>query len=173
MHSELIRATRPVLTSLEDCDRWLDSQRLADPDQACAALLRLLGELGSTPPPAEICLSVLEKLRGPLRTALEERARRYAGRSLPLAPVENASFALGCDLWLAFSHAWRRLLDLAEQDQTLSLHHLLLSIRNLECHAGLIESYLAARREIPSDAWHGLHLAYGQAEATPKYIWLR
>ena len=109
-NSDFLPASRPALLDPTSCDKWLERERFTDSDQACAAFIGLLDRLEDAPPQAPACILILEKLRGFMHAALEEQSRRFAGKALPLAPAENAALARACDLWLAQTRAWRRLL---------------------------------------------------------------
>jgi len=159
-HSDFLPASRPILADLASCDRWLTRERITDSDRACAAFIGLLDQLEDAPPSALVCAQIMERLRKPMRVALEEQSRRYAGKPLPLAPAEASAFLRSRDLWLAQIRAWRRLMRTGWNKPALAPVRYRLALRTLECIAGLIMEYLAARQCVSAEHWCWLHQAY-------------
>lgn len=145
-HSDFLPASRPALVDPASCDKWLERERFTDSDHACAAFIGLLDELEDAPPQAPVCVLILEKLRAPMHAALEEQSRRFAGKALPLSSAEKAAFARSCDLWLAQTRAWRRLLRASWSNPGLASDRARLALRTLECTAGLLTTQFAAPR---------------------------
>ncbi len=155
----------PVLEDARSCDRWLAQAALADSRQACAAFVGLLDELEDRPPAASAFIDILERLRRPMRSALDDQMRRLASRPLPLASAEEAAFVHARDLWLSLVRAWQRLREAAEAHGSAIAHaRALTALRVIESAAGLIGVHFAARREVASGLWHWLHEGYLQAE---------
>ena len=163
-HSDFIPASRPVLANPADTGKWLDGKRFADCSQTCAAFAGLLSELEEAPPQASALVAILETLRSPMRAALEEQTRRFAGRALPLSAVEQTAFVLCRDLWLAQMRVWHRLLRASWKTPALVPDRARLALRMLESLAGLLIAHLAARREISAEHWHRTHQTYALAE---------
>jgi hypothetical protein len=161
---DMVAAPRPQLQDARNCDEWLARAALADPHQACSSFVSLLDELEEAPPSSAYRVLMLEKLRGPMRSVLEQQEKRFAARPLPLNPMEEAAFVQACDLWLAALRAWRELLNQACADAQLEAARPLLAFRVLECAAGLTGAYFAARREVDATVWHWVHQSYAQAE---------
>jgi hypothetical protein len=164
-HSDFLPSSRPALVDPGSCDKWLERERFTDCDHACAAFIGLLDELEDAPPQAAACVLILEKLRAPMRAALDEQSRRFSGKALPLVPAEEAAFARSCALWLAQTRAWRRLLRASWSGTELAPDRARLALRTLECIAGLLTTQFAARRAIAPEHWRWLHQGYAQAEA--------
>jgi len=164
-HSDFLPASRPALVDPGSCDKWLERERFTDCHHACAAFIGLLDELEDAPPQAAACVLILEKLRAPMHAALDEQSRRFAGKALPLVPAEDAAFARSCDLWLAQTRAWRRLLRASWSNAELAPDRARLALRTLECIAGLLTTQLSARRAIAPAHWRWLHQGYALAES--------
>ncbi|OFZ73157.1 MAG: hypothetical protein A2W04_00450 [Betaproteobacteria bacterium RBG_16_64_9] len=162
---DTVVASRPHLHDVRSCDEWLARAALSDPHHACSSFIELLDELEDAPPNAAYRVTILERLRGPMRAALEQQERRFGSRPLPLGPIEDAAFDQACDLWLAALRAWRELLNHASRDAQLDAVRPLLALRVLECGAALTGAHFVARREVDQSVWHWVHQSYAQAES--------
>jgi cyclic-di-GMP-binding protein len=163
---DLVAASRPLLRDVKSCDEWLARAALADSHHACSSFVQLLDELEDAPPAVGACLQILERLRQPMLTSLEQQERRFGSRPLPLGPTENTAFLQACDLWLAALRAWRNLLRHAKAGpHELSEAKPLIALRVLEFSAGLIGSHYAARREVDETVWHWVHQSFAFAES--------
>lgn len=163
---ELAAASRPMLRDVKSCEEWLARAALSDPHHACSSFVQLLDELEDAPPAPGACLQILERLRKPMLTSLEQQERRFGARPLPLGPAENTAFLQACDLWLAALRAWRNLLRAAKNGPPeLSGAKPLIALRVLEFSAGLIGSHFAARREVDETVWHWVHQSFAFAES--------
>lgn len=165
VHSDFRPATRPALPDIKSCEQWLGRAPLADSREACRAFLELFDEIEDAPPPLTTYAAILERLRAPLRDALDEHMRRFAGKPVPLGHVEAAAFRQSCDVWLALLRAWRRLLRSAI-NQPLAIGskpRALCARRSLEACAGLLDAHFAAHRVAEADLWLWLHEGYAAA----------
>jgi cyclic-di-GMP-binding protein len=166
-HSDFLPAPRPRLADLKSCEDWLARATLADPRQACNALLALLEEIEDAPPRHAAYLQILERLRKPVLLVQDEHAKRFAGKPLPLGHSESAAFVQACDLWSAMQRAyarlWRAALNGGHPELKPSLA--LLCQRVLACAAELIGTCCLARHEVGEESWQTLHEAWAVAEA--------
>jgi hypothetical protein len=166
-HSDFLPAPRPRLADLKSCEDWLARATLADPRQACNALLSLLEEIEDAPPRHAAYLQILERLRKPVVLAQQEHAKRFSGKPLPLGHSESAAFVQAVDLWtatqLAYARLWRAALSGRHPELKPSLA--LLGQRVLSCTAELIGACCFARREISDDVWQVLHETWAAAES--------
>ena len=165
--SDFLPASRPLLSDLKSCEKWLSQAYLSDPRQACHELTLLLEELEDAPPQLLAYFDILERLRKPLAAAQEELAKKFLAKPLPLGHQENAAFEQSYDLWRALMRGYRRIYRAAlkgghpELDGRLPL----LCQRSLEATGELLATFWLARREIDPDLWRLLHEAYASAEA--------
>ena len=163
VHSDFLPASRPAVPDIRSCEHWLGSAPLADSRQACRAFLALFDEIEDSPPPQATYTAILERLRPPLLGALEEHAKRFAGKPVPPGHAEAAAFEQSCDVWLALLRAWRRLLRSATHRSASPEMRALCARRALNACAGLIETHFAAHRCAHADLWRWLHDAYAIA----------
>ncbi len=160
-----VPVSRPVIEDARSCDQWLARAALADSRQACATFVGLLDELEDRPPAPGAFVEILDRLRRPMRAALDDQMRRLSSRPLPLSPTEENTFVHARDLWLSLVRAWQKLRDTAAaRDSEIAQARALTSLRVIESAAGLISVHFAARRDIPSGLWHWLHEGYQHAE---------
>lgn len=166
-HSDFMPAVRPRLSDIRSCDDWLAHAPLGDSRQACKAFLLLLDELEDEPPRHAVYLQILERLREPVLSALEEHAKRYAGKALPLAQFEALAFTQASDVWIALLRAYRRLLRAGITDRRPELRPSLPRIchRAIDCAGELITVSLLARREVGTELWGWLYEMYRFSDA--------
>jgi len=164
--SDFLPATRPPIADARGCDTWLSSATLADPRQACAALLSLLEDLEQSPPSHGEYLQILEKLRAPLLAALIEHAKKFTAKPLPLGHSEALAFRQTCALWRAVHRSYWRLLraGLKGTHPELNAHLALIAMRVVGGAGEIIVAHCLARQTIGSDHWQTLHGAYAAAE---------
>ncbi len=79
-----VPVSRPVIEDARSCDQWLARAALGDSRQACATFVGLLDELEDRPPAAGAFVEILDRLRRPMRTALDDQMRRLSSRPLPV-----------------------------------------------------------------------------------------
>lgn len=165
VHSDFVPASRPAVPDLKSCEHWLGLAPLADSREACRAFLALFDEIEDSPPPHATYAAILERLRTPLLGALDEHARRFTGKPVPLGHAEAAAFQQSCDVWLAQLRAWRRLLRSASNRPIITSSTLrsLCARRALNACAGLIECHFAAHRQVGADLWRWLHDSFAIA----------
>jgi len=142
-----VPVSRPVIDDVRSCEAWLACATLADSRQACRAFIELLDNIEDAPPSNKVYFEILERLRRPIRVALEDQTRRFFTRPLPLASAEENAFIQTCDLWLALLRAWQRLQHEAEEHASdIAFARPVLALRVIESAAALIGVYFAARR---------------------------
>ncbi len=163
VHAEPV--LRPAGEDARACEQWLARAALADTRQACASFVGLLDEIEDAPPAPGAYVEILERLRRPMRSALDDQMQRLSTRPLPLAGAEETAFMQARDLWLSLLRAWQRLQQAAERREADLAHaRALIALRVIESAAGLIAVHFAARREVDTGFWHWLHQGYLQAE---------
>jgi len=152
----------------KSCERWVAEAPLGDPVTACESIARLLESLEDAPPKRSAAhLDILDCLRRPIVLTAEALAYRLSGRALPLTPKEAEAFTSGCDMYIAYGRAYRRLIRLAhaEADESLAEQLPVLLGRASECVCELMIMHYRVRREIDGEHWHDLHEIYRLAES--------
>lgn len=169
--SDFLPASRPSLPDLESCEQWLTTASMGDSRQACAAFIQQIGELAASPPRHAVYLQILERLRPLAKGALDENARRFAGKPLPLSPAEETALQQAFDLCRIMMRSYRRLLRAATRSElptpaSRELHGeiALLAARTVEFAGLQISTFYRARHEVPGECWHMLHECYTTAD---------
>jgi hypothetical protein len=159
-HNPALSAIPDLQTGLEILERL----PLGNPRQAQNELNHFFDSLSHSPPPAEVCLDLLEHSREALCFVEEDFARRYVNKPLPLGDAEEDDFQRVIVSWRKAANAYARcaqLLDAATADASTArvLHRCIY-------YAGMIMvEHHRARRELPQGLWLELHAYYASAEA--------
>ena len=155
----------PAFASADECNVWLEKQAPDSPVQLQAALLRQLNLLNRFHLPAGERLAIMERLRGPVLATQEENAKRFAGKPLPLASSEAATFDTCQSIWNALATGYLHCLAAcASQEPGLREQASLAAQRAL---AALVSAQFDGCRggRLPGSAhWRRLHGAYAAAE---------
>jgi len=158
-------AQPPAFETAEACRAWCAALPLTNPIQVQAQLLRQLHLLNRHATDSATRLAMLELLREPLHFVQEENAARFAGRPLPLAPLEQAAWEANRDLWRALVLGYLRCLVLAaEGDAARVAQASALAVRclnGLRCH---FLDALRAGTTPESPLWRQAHVVYAEAE---------
>lgn len=101
----------PLFVELEQCRTWLKLLPLSNPIQAQAQLLRQLHLLNRYTLAGDTRLAMLEAMREAVHFAQTESAKKFSGKPLPLAPLEQAAFDSTHSLWLAVANGYLRCLE--------------------------------------------------------------
>lgn len=155
----------PAFANARSCRDWLSAQPLANPTQAQILLLRQINLLNHYAiAPAER-LKILELLRDPIAFAQTESARKFAGRPLPLAPVEQAGMDANRTLWQAVQTGYLHCLTAClEGHADLQPHAALVAQRAIGAlRAELLDIYRAPT-DPPALLWQVLHRVFSAAE---------
>jgi hypothetical protein len=162
---ELGTGQAPALVSASACRDWLAAQPLANAAQSQTALLRQINLLNRYAIDAAERLKILELLRDPIAFAQGESARKFSGRPLPLAPVEQAGLDANRSLWQAVQTGYLHCLVACLAGNGDVLPHAALTAQRVisALRAELIDIYRAAT-DPPASLWRTLHLVYAAAE---------
>ncbi len=156
----------PCFTDLQQCLAWIAALPLLNPAQTQAQLLEQLQLLNGYTLLAATRLAMLEALREPIHFVQEEGAKKFAGKPLPLAPVEQAALDAAHRLWQGLLMGYLRCLEallagdpaLAPQGATVCQRALAVLADN---HADLVR----AGRQPDEGFWRFAHMLYASAEA--------
>ena len=96
-----------AFTDIGGCRAWVAALPLLSPLQVQEMLLEQLFRLNEVALTGEQRFALLESLRDPLRFAQGEAMKRYSGKPLPLAPLEQAASDRALALWRALATAYR------------------------------------------------------------------
>lgn len=92
-------SSAPPFTDLSSCQEWIGRLPRANPPLMQKILLDALRRLNAYTLPASIRLALLEALQAPLHFVQEENASLFAGKPLPLAPIEQSALDTTHALW--------------------------------------------------------------------------
>lgn len=149
-------------TGFEIVARW----PLANPAQAASDIYRFLDSLQESPPEGETFFRLLEHIRLPTAFVVEELAKRYLNKSLPLADLEEGLFQQVIGLWLKMARAYAKCAerDVPDDADSHSLRVANILHRCIHYTGMAIIEHQRARREYPRGLWLDLHGYYGSAE---------
>lgn len=162
-------ATGSVLLAIRDLQtglNYLARLPLANPEHAENAVNRFLDSLRAAPPPVEIYLELLEQTRVPACFVVEELARRYQNKALPLGETEERVFRQAVDMWrrLVSAYADCARLDASEDGAERDQRTALILHRCISYTAAIMNEFYRARHELPAGLWLELHGYYASAE---------
>ena len=149
-------------TGFDMVARW----PLANPAQAQNDINAFLDSLEAIPPDGETYFSLLEHIRLPIAFVVEELAKRYLTKPLPLAELEEAVFqqvlTLSRKMTSAYAQCAQRLTS--ENDAAHALRVATILHRCIHYTGMTIVEHQRARREYPRGLWLDLHGYYASAE---------
>lgn len=170
MHFELPATGRdqaPAFLAAAECRGWLVNVPLANPSQAQAILLRQLGLLHRFDLAVAERLAILEELRGTVCKMLEDAAKGFAARPLPLAPAEQHALETSLEVWNLLALGYLRCFAVAAEGRGKELVPLqaLLAQRTLSVFADW-QVDLCRGEQLPDGSyWLKVHRILAAAEA--------
>jgi len=155
-------AITDLATGFDIIARW----PLANPTQASTDISRVLESLQTTPPDGDTYFQLLEHIRLPIDFVVEELAKRYLNKSLPLAELEEGYFQQVTALWLKMARAYAQCAerDTPEDEASHALRVATILHRCIHYTGMAIVEHQRARREYPRGLWLDLHGYYSSAE---------
>lgn len=136
-----------------------------NPAAALPALHELYDSLMRQPLPPEEFLGVLETARPQLAAVLEQHARLYLGKSLPLTELEDAAFRRAVAAWQLAASAYARCAQVDHGNDPGHAARIALVLHRCIVYSGLaIHEHFLARRELPRGLWLELYGYYASAE---------
>lgn len=156
----------PEFTDLAQCRAWIAALPLLNPAQTQALLLEQLQLLNGYTLPGATRLALFEALREPIHFVQEESAKKFAGRPLPLAPVEQAALDATHRLWQALLMGYLRCLEARlAGDPGLEAQGATICQRALAALADNHADLVRAGRQPDEAFWRFAHMLYASAEA--------
>lgn len=158
-------AQSPLFTDAEQCRAWLKGLPLLNPLQTQGQILEQLRLLNGLALAGTVRLRLLETLREPIYFVQAESAKKFAGKPLPLAPIEQVASDVTHALWQALLMGYLRCLEdrlaggAERAPQTAQICQRALATL-ADDHADL----LRAGRQPDSALWRFAHALYGSAE---------
>lgn len=140
---------------------------LANPQQAAIDLNLFLDRLQIAPPDGETYFQLLENARLPIAFVSGELAKRYVGKPLPLAGIEESLFQQIVSLCRKTAGAYAQCAasDTLDDDDATHRQRVATILHRCLQHTGMaILEHQRARRELPWGLWLDLHGYYGSAE---------
>ena len=162
---ELSAKAAPEFTDADTCKGWLANVPLANVGTAQYELLSQVEEFNRFPASAAVRLAVMEQLREAVHFVQIEQAKRFTNRALPMAEAESSVFEDTKDLWEAMRTGYLRCLEAAINGEAGMRSQAALICQRALAYSGLrMFHHYRAYREVPAEAWRGLHEAYAAAE---------
>lgn len=155
----------PHFADLRSCQDWIKRLPLLNPTLAQGQLLEQLRVLNGYTMAARARLDMLEALQTPVRFVQGESANLFAGKPLPLAPMEQAAIAATHALWQELLHGYLRCLEaLLGGDTTLKSQAALVCQRALAILTNDFADLMRAGRQADTPLWRFAHTLYSSAE---------
>lgn len=155
----------PHFTDLPGCQAWIGRLPMLNPPLAQKMLLDELRLLNAYALAALVRLELLEALQRPVRLIQEESVPLFAGKPLPLAPIEQEALETTHELWQAALTGYLRCLEsLLAGDAGLRPQAALVCERAL---AILVDDFADLTRGgwwTDTKLWRFAHLLYSSAE---------
>ena len=162
---ELSPKAAPEFTDAEGCKAWLANVPLANVGTAQYQLLSQAEEFNRLPASASVRLAVMEQMREAVHFVQIEQAKRFTNRALPMAEAESSVFEDTKDLWEAMRTGYLRCLEAAVNGEAGMRSQAALISQRALAYSGLrMFHHYRAYREVPAEAWRGLHEVYAAAE---------
>lgn len=155
----------PLFTTLEQCRLWRKTLPVTAPVQAQAQLVRQLHLLDRYTLPGDQRLAMLEELRESVYLVQGESAKKFLGKSLPLAPPEQAAYDSTHSLWLALTAGYMRCIDdCLSPTSTLKLQAALICQRALVTLIDDQNDRIRAGFQVEASFWRLANKIYAGAE---------
>src|ERR1700694_1023427 len=162
---ELSPKAAPEFVDAESAKAWLADVPLANVATAQNELLAQLEEFNKFPASSANRIGVLEALREAVHFVQIEQAKRFTNRALPMADAEAKVFEDTKDLWEEMRIGYLRCLDAAlNKDSGMRAQAGLICQRALAYSGLRMFHHYRAYRELPAEAWRGLHEVFACAE---------
>lgn len=147
------------------CREWIARLPMMNPPLAQKALLDELRLLDAYSLPATRRLELLEALQTPVRFVQQENAPLFAGKPMPLAPIEQAALETTHALWQALLMGYLRCLQsLTGGDADLRPRAALVCERALAILADDFADLMRGGWQADSKTWRFAHRVYASAE---------
>jgi hypothetical protein len=139
---------------------------LTNPPAASQEFEQILDGLLADPPDRESYFQLLEHIRSPIVFIAEELAKRYMGKSVPLAELEDGFFRRIVRLWTKLAKAYAQCAENSplESDPAQARRFATMLHRCIHFTGMVILEHHGVRRELPGGLWLDLHGHYGTAE---------
>ena len=123
--TEMMLAERPGITTARGAKLWLGTLQLSDPRSSHHAISAMLAELAETQMAPRNRLEILETIRIQAGSTNSLYAARYAGKALPLGPVERNAFAHANAQWRRLATAYLTCFEASLDSPELAVHRAL------------------------------------------------
>ena len=156
----------PHFVDAPSCRDWIRRLPLLNPRLAQAQLLEQLRALNGYTLAGSVRLGMLEALQVPIRFVQGENAILFAGKPLPLAPLEQSASDATHALWQEALLGYLRCLEsLLGGDDALQPQAATICQRALAILADDFADLVRAGRQAESALWRFAHALYSSAEA--------
>ena len=158
-------AQPPLFADPEQCRAWLKSLPMMNPLQTQGQILEQLRLLNGLTMAGAARLSLLETLRETIYFVQGESAKKFSGKPLPLAPIEQIVSDVTHSLWQTLLMGYLRCLEgRLAGDTGLEPQTARICQRALATLADDYADLMRAGRQPDSALWRFAHALYGSAE---------
>ena len=139
---------------------------LANAQQAHLEIKEFLDGLLKAPPEIDVYTELLEQLRPSLCFVVEDLARHFVNRPLPLGDVEEESFRQAIIIWIKMARSYAACAKLMRPEKTTEQQsRFALILHRCIYYMGMaLVEHQRARREQPPELWGDLYRYYAGAE---------
>lgn len=155
----------PDFTDAAHCRKWLEGVPLNNPPQAQVQFLRQLHLLNRTTMAAAARIEILEVLHPGVLFVQEASVKRFAGKPLPLAAAEEASYEASQNLWQALADGYLRCIETWSAEPRADAGRKALAAQRALAALGakLLDIYRGGRQPA-GPYWRLLHAVFRSAE---------
>jgi hypothetical protein len=158
-------AAAPAFSDARGCKEWLGMLPGTGGLKAQSQLLEALRALNGAEMDGLERLKCMELLRDKVAFLQGEQRTRYFGKTLPLAPGDDAAWSVGRQLLEEMEAGYRRSLEAAAAGGEAGRHTALISQRVVRYLGAQMMFHAAIYRRFDPQRWTRLHRLYADAEA--------
>lgn len=156
--------TPPLFDTAQGCKTWIAALPLSNALEAHRQLHDVLEHLNRVPITALERLKILEVARETASFLQDELIKRFAGKPIPLKPVEHSAWADMVELWRVIETNYLRCFMDSQNNAETSAYLPLITQRCLRYISLQMLAYNLGYSKIPAGLWKRLHDLYRFSE---------
>jgi cyclic-di-GMP-binding protein len=161
---ELNSHSAPLFTTAQGCKTWIAALPLSNTLEAHRQLHDALEHLNRVPIMVMERLKILEVARETAAYLQDEITKRFAGKAVPLKPVEHAAWADMVELWRVIETNYLRCFNESQGNNDAAAYLPLITQRCLRYNALQMLSHGLGCVRAPASLWNRLHALYRFSE---------
>ncbi|MGB9149711.1 MAG: hypothetical protein WCB36_05640 [Burkholderiales bacterium] len=161
---ELNSHTTPLFNSAQGCKTWIAALPLANTLEAHRQLQDVLEHLNRVPISCLERLKILEVARETAAYLQDELVKRFAGKPIPLKPVEHSAWADMVELWRVVEANYLRCFVESQNNKETSAYLPLITQRCLRYISLQMLAHNLGYAKPPAGLWSRLHALYRFSE---------